>query len=241
MMLGLSKLCICLGGKWNLKLKKKNQQRISKMDQEWSHFFWFIPEDNTDLSHRSNNHYPHWFSLFFPVVRNPLTTENANIMHQTSFWLLFAGWILPCRMGTHSISPITQTGNFSKPPSPFDHLTGLICSYQNFWRAMSDVFFWSHCEEVKSLYFKLPAERRRLTHAKWSFQSFQHKKKKGICQWQVRRLFVIPELVKKENIKPTRKVLWKFHYSFFFLKCCAMEWDKSTKKSKLGARVWWQN
>lgn len=177
MMLGLSKLCICLGGKWNLKLKKK----ISSESVKWTR----NDPISSDLSQRIILIYPTDQTIiiptdfpFFSVVRNPLTTENANIMHQTSFWLLFAGWILPCRMGTRSISPITQTGNFSKPPSPFDHLTGLICSYQNFWRAMSDVFFWSHCEEVKSLYFKLPAERRRLTHAKWSFQSFQHTKKK---------------------------------------------------------------
>lgn len=79
MMLGLSKLCICLGGKWNLKLKKKNQQRISKMDQEWSHFFWFIPEDNTDLSHRSNNHYPHWFPFFFLLFGTPWQLKTQTL------------------------------------------------------------------------------------------------------------------------------------------------------------------
>lgn len=183
MILGLSESCICLGGKWILKFKNnsaENQQNGPGMipSNPPPQLVPLIPFLLTTI------YLSQGIMLIYPTdqpIVNPTDflsfscledpdNQKCQQLHQScslqaETWR--AGWEPAAFHGS-----ISQTGDFSKLPSPFDHLTGLICSYQNFWRGMSDVSFWSRRERVRSLYFKLPWERRRLTHAKWSFQSF---------------------------------------------------------------------
>jgi len=170
----MSVLCISLGlgllvMSWQLQLKI--QQGISKyaswrMTSEVTqqlcphqpHFFWpvFIQEEN-----RTN-----WqptpsccFSIYWwmKLQRDPCWVRVK---------LFFAGLTLKCSVWTHSILWFSSHEHF--------HLTFIFLwsSYMShlfissLLKKTSDVFFWSSCRRVKSLYFRLPLKRKRVDTCK---------------------------------------------------------------------------
>lgn len=158
------------------------------------------------------------------------TKQTFGCCFQAEIWR--AGWEPSASRGS-----ITQTGNFSKFPSPFDHLTGLICFYHNFWRGKSDVSLWSRREKVKSFYFNFPFERRRLTRAKCSFlvvplSHFQDEKRNLSVTSQEVVCYSWAGKKKKRLLNPSGMCSGNCAVpcsSWRIKECCAMEWGKSAR------------
>lgn len=168
----------------------------------------------------STDHLHQWFLFFFSNLKI-LTNKKTKLSLLSKVSAVLAGLNLKCSTWGHVILWFYCMSKAFQPT--------LVCLWSSYMshlfilqllKGMSDVFFWSSCKKVTGPYFTLPLERRRLTHAKCSFQSFvlviSTQAKESVSDKLVDCLLFLTLV--KEIVKCTRNMFWKLYYFLFFLK-----------------------